>query len=164
MAAAAPAIRFTVADRVVYPEGTYTCQVTDYTPAEGKFGPQVRWTLELPEIEREDGRPARVSYFTSMSMSAKSKLGKLMMACGLEMPETQDEADEWSADLFLGKRCRVRLVHSMGTDGQVYCNVDDVLPLPKAPKAGGGVKVKKADPEPEEEASAAGTVDPFAEE
>lgn len=132
MATAAP-IKFTVSERVLYPEGKHLVQVVDYAPANGQFGPQIRWRLELLDFEREDGEPAWTSYYTSMAISGKSKLGKMFMACRLPLPMDADEAAAIDPNTLIGKQFYVTLVHEMGGDGSVYANIakDSLLPVSK---------------------------------
>lgn len=135
--AAAPAVKFTINEVVLYPEGKHLFQIVDYKPATGQYGPQVVWSLELTDFEREDGKPPRINYYTSTAISLKSKLGKLFLACRIPLPQDADEAAAMNPNDLIGKQLYGTIVHKMGSDGATYSNIadDSLLSVPKTKTA-----------------------------
>jgi hypothetical protein len=134
---AAPAVKFSMNEAILYPEGKHLFQVVDYKPATGQYGPQVVWSFELIDFEREDGKPPRINYYTGTAFSLKSKLGKFYLACRIPLPQDAAEAAAMDPNAPIGKQLYGTIVHKMGSDGQTYSNIaeDSLLPVPKTKAA-----------------------------
>lgn len=121
-----------IAERTLYDEGWHPGIVRSVEGTKGQYGPQFLYKIGLPEIEREDGQEAYVSYYTPQDISPTNKLGVLWTACRLEMPETDIEVARISGRDPLNKPLRVRLKHSRSKkDGLLYANVDELDKMPR---------------------------------
>jgi hypothetical protein len=127
----------------LHPKGVFPLQLLKVEDATGQWGAQIKWTWETPEMQtHEDGSPrldddgrqmqGRIGDFTGCSASAKSKLGKLLVALGVGLPTTKDEAaamnDAWFQRLR-GKRVNAEIVHTLRDDGRILANIERYAPI-----------------------------------
>jgi len=114
----------------VYEEGVYPAQVVDVELVPNKFKPgtdQFRWKCELPTIEREDGEPAYLSYFTSPTLSGKSKFGMMVLAARRPIPLAGEPGIKPLS--LIGEWFSARVINTMRDDGSVGCKIDELLPI-----------------------------------
>lgn len=100
------------------PTGEYPARITGAELAEGKFGPQIRWTADLGEVEDTEGNvePRQLSIYTPTEITPKNKLGRMVVAAGLELGNDLDESD------LVGRRLILSVTRKAGDDGQSYYN------------------------------------------
>lgn len=110
------------------PTGDYPARLEGLEEADGQWGPQAKWTLDLGEVEDSEGNveARRLSYYTPQEVTPNNKLGKLALACGLELGEALDSSE------FLGKRIMVTVVKKPGKEpGTLVNRIEAVAPLPR---------------------------------
>lgn len=111
------------------PDGIWdaTCvDVLDLGEVQTQFGlkEQVRVTWELDVLTDEDRRHL-LSKTYSKSLADKSTLLKDLLSWtgGL----TDKELDSLDLESFIGRPCRLLVVHKPGKEGKIFANVDRVL-------------------------------------
>lgn len=121
------------------PTGDYPARIKGWETAEGNFGPQYKWELDLGEVEDADGNTEQRSlmYYTPQTITARNKLGKLVQAAGFELGEDMDE------DSLLNKRVIASVVRKRSDDGASYFNRIEEL---SRPKVKGNSAAKPAEP------------------
>jgi hypothetical protein len=150
--------QFTLSERWLHPEGTFPAQLVEWSESTGQFGDRIKWTFETNQTT-ESGEPGKLHYFTGLNISARSKLGALIMALGGTLPETKEAAEAFDPEQFIGKVCRLRILHEPGSDGTDWSNIKELFPAKKlqptltATPAGGKSPPKEDDAD-----------DPFAQE
>ena len=111
----------------VLESGEYQAFVSEVKATEGQFGPQLRWSFSLVDVE--DGV---VTAWTSQIFSPRSKLYNWVRACfeGKEIPTG------WPLDTakLPGRPVRLILTVEQGKDGP-YNKVSELLPPRKSPPA-----------------------------
>lgn len=131
----------------LHPEGWFPGTVVKIEDVAGKFGDQIRWHFETPEKQAdEDGNPiygddgvqlvGRLSDFTGVKASSHStkpsKLGKLLLALGCDLPSTKEEAEAMNNEWFLklyGKKVMLKVVQQTMDDGRVFANIFEYKPV-----------------------------------
>lgn len=149
---------FGVTEYFTHPAGTHTGTLVDWEEVDGQYGPQIRWEFETGQT-RDDGVAARVRFFTGCNFGGKTKLTQLLNAFGYSAPTTASEAAQFDPNALLGAQCRLVIIHKAGEqEGQLWANIDKVLPVLKAPAPAPRVAQQRAQP-----AAAAGAKrNPFA--
>lgn len=89
-----------------HPEGWHLFKILSEEPSEGKFGTQIKFTLQSSQ-KNEEGEPIPMTYFTGTKLSSheKCKLTALFIACGVvdSFDDIEDNDEEWDTDILLGK-------------------------------------------------------------
>ena len=131
-------------------EGEYTAVVHDIKEGTGgKFGDGTFyiWEFKIKGATIDDEpmeRPAIVGAFCSPALTAKSKLGKFVRACGIDLDADDDEID---LEECKGCSVRVTVADTEKEDGTVNSNVT----LVRGPKKSkDGKKAKPVDDDDEE--------------
>lgn len=111
------------------PTADYRATVRSFEPATGQYGPQVKWTLALGDVENVDGEvedDKTIWYFTPAEVSSKNKLGKLAAACGYDIaagvPLTTEDV--------LGKAVIVTVIVANREDGTPTNKISDIRRAP----------------------------------
>lgn len=108
------------------PEGWHGAELTGLTDTKTKYGEAIEWCFTLTDCERDDGKPWVLRWFTSRSITPKSKAGALIEELGFDPPQTEDELDELEAELFK-QRYRVLIKHVKDETG-VWARIKQVRP------------------------------------
>jgi len=109
------------------PMGSYPATVAAIEEAEGTFGPQLRWTLNLGEVEDVDGNTEDRTLvgYTGQVLSNKAKLWGWVQATGL------DPADGLNSDDLVGRRVVLDVTIEPRKDGQGEFNAIHGIRRPK---------------------------------
>ena len=110
----------------LYPEGMFIAQIVDVESETGQYGPQFKFKIDLPDVEREDGQPANLFYWTGKTISSKSNLGKMLISCRRPLPEA---GSTFSVKGLIGEWIQARLVHKQNADGTLGCKISELLVL-----------------------------------
>lgn len=110
------------------PLGSYSATVQEIAEAEGKFGPQFRWTFDLGEVEDVDGNleDRTLVGYTSQALTPKSKLWTWTAALGVDPSLGLDTED------LIGKRVILDVTLEPRRDGDGEWNAIHQLRRPKA--------------------------------
>lgn len=100
--------------------GVYPAIVESIEPAEGVYGPQLKWQFVLLDHDGEDEK--RILAWSSQTLTAKSKLNEWATAILGAAPDRLDLDD------LINRRCQLALKIAEGKDGQLYNKVDGVYP------------------------------------
>jgi hypothetical protein len=99
-----------------------------------RFGKDIHKLLinfELPDqrMESEEGnRPRLISKRYTLSMHQKSTLRKDIESW-LGKHFTDDELKNgWDLEQLLGKNAQIQIIHNPSNDGQVYANINTIMP------------------------------------
>lgn len=128
----------------VAPEGLFPAVCVDVVDMgmrrnklSGKDQHKCRIAWQLEEKDPETGFRYVVSGFYTLSLNPKSTLSGILEAWRGK-PFTDAERTKFDVEKLIGKPCQVQIVHRAGMEGQVFCNVQAVVPLGKgmtAPRA-----------------------------
>jgi hypothetical protein len=112
---------------VMIPTGSYPATVAAIEEAEGNFGSQLRWTLNLGVVEDVDGGEEERTLvgYTGQVLSSKAKLWTWVQATGL------DPADGLNSDDLVGRRVVRDVVIEPRKDGQGEFNAIHAMLRPK---------------------------------
>lgn len=115
----------------LHPAGVTIGQLADIAfDEEGKFGPQIVWKFDTEEV-MDDGRPFRVSYWTTPTLNEKSHLYALLKAFGENPEDPKWEVEELSdLDELIGRRVQLDVIHKKTENGAVS-RIDKMMALPK---------------------------------
>jgi hypothetical protein len=115
----------------MHPAGVTIGQLADVELDEqGKFGPQILWKFDTDE-EMDDGRPFRISFWTTPTLNEKSHLWKLLQAFGEDPEDARWEVESVSDfDDLIGRKVQLDVIHKKTPNGDVS-RVDRVMALPK---------------------------------
>lgn len=120
------------------PTADYRATVRSFETATGQFGPQIKWTLALGDVENVDGEVENdktIWYFTPAEVSTKNKLGKLATACGFDFTA----GEPLSSNTIVGKTVVVTVTVATREDGTPTNKITDIRRAPakgaKAPAA-----------------------------
>jgi len=121
------------------PEGLHAavcCDVVDLGDVETSFGPkhkvEFRWMLE--ETDPKSNLPYMVTARYNLSLHEKARL-RAMLEGWRGKKFTEEELDGFDLEAVLGANCQIQVIHNLGDEGQVYANVQVVIPAAKgAPK------------------------------
>ena len=121
------------------PEGLHAavcCDVVDLGDVETAFGPkhkvEFRWMLE--EIDPKSNLPYMVTARYNLSLHEKSRL-RPMLEGWRGRKFTEEELEGFDLESVVGANCQIQVIHNLGDEGQLYANVQVVIPPAKgAPK------------------------------
>ncbi len=117
-----PVVTFTDSDFEVLETGEYKVQVTDIEETEGKFGPQIKLTLEVISGDYEG---QKVWAWTGLKGGPKAKLTRWCQAMGIDT----SAGSQIDTDDLIGKRCTAVVLAKEKTDGSgEYNAVTDLKP------------------------------------
>lgn len=106
------------------PTGKYPAKINQIEVADGQFGPQLRFTFELPPGENSESRT--LIGWCSQKFSNKSKLyGWTKAAFG---GESIDRSYTFSSDDLVGKKVNLTVVEKENDDG-VFNKIEGVTPF-----------------------------------
>lgn len=135
-------------DGWLHPEGVFVGTFVDYDMQKEMpdgsplpYGPRIRWQFET-DAEREDNKPARLSYWTSPKIHEKSHAMKVIKALGIPIPDGDEPVKLRLSDYTGRLKCQLVVVHGKKTDGTEVANIDSLVPMPK-----GGKKPKPGEPD-----------------
>jgi len=123
------------------PEGLHQAvcvDVIDLGLQENKWGKKqmLRLSWQIEEINDKTSKRFMVGQQFTQSLHKKSRLRPLLEAWrGKKF--TDEELQGFDPEVLIGVNCQVQVVHSLGTEGQVYANVQAVVPAPR-----GAVKMR----------------------
>lgn len=114
---------------VIHPEGVYAATVNVFEGRSSDFGPRILWELSTG-VKDDQGEELPPLYFwTSQSISSKSKLGQFLTDLGLTLPRSKAEAQSFDLRQAKGKLCQVVVEH-VQRDDTTWANVARVIPQP----------------------------------
>jgi len=116
--------KLTMVENETIPTGEYPTQITDLIEEEGKFGQQVKFTLEI--IGDGDYTGKNLLAWAALSPSMKGKLAKWAAACGIQL----EPGIEFDTDELIGKRVMAVVLVKTKDDGSEFNKVEEL----KAPK------------------------------
>lgn len=99
---------------------------------------QLRWILDEKEAgsDPKTNKPFMVSRKLTLSLADKSHLRPLLEAWrGRKF--SREELEGFDVETVLGANCQVQIIHNVGGEGDVYANVQAVVPAAK-----GGTKLR----------------------
>lgn len=104
------------------PEGAYEATIGDIEAAEGRYGPQLKFTFNLLEPQGKT-----LSGWCSQSFNVKSKLYAWARAAfgGRDIPPGWD----LDCDKLLDRRVLLVVGKEKGTDGTEFNKIKDLLPI-----------------------------------
>lgn len=154
-------MRFEVPKYWLHPEGIFPAQIVTWEEADGKWGPRVKWVFETNQ-QRDDNKPAQLSFFTSCSFGKKSALSVMLTALGVAVPDTDEAAAAFNPDDLIGTECTIQVKHSLDNEGGMWANIEKIAR--KRPSQAVGTSAK-AEPQRELVGAAVGPAsDPFADQ
>jgi len=103
------------------PTGEYVATVSSIEPAEGNYGPQLRWTLDVVSPEEHAG--TSLLAWSSTSGSLKSKNVRWFGAC---MGRTIEPPEEIVTDDLIGRQVVVVVTVKETDDGGEYNRVENL--------------------------------------
>jgi hypothetical protein len=117
------------------PEGLHQAvcvDVIDKGLQETQWGPkqklEIRWQID--QLNQETGRPFLVIKSYTASLNEKAQLCKDLEAWrGKKF--TKEERDGFDVEKLIGQNCQLQVVQNMVENGNVYANVQAVVPLGK---------------------------------
>jgi len=120
------------------PEGLHQavcCDVWDPYEAEsgfeaGKMVTKTRIVWQLEVVDEEHGRPYEVSQIYTLSLSEKANLRKMLEAWRGRKFSTE-ELKGFDLEKLIGANGQVQVVHNAKEGGDVYANVQAVVPIGK---------------------------------
>jgi hypothetical protein len=104
------------------PTGEYTARLIEIAESEGRFGTQLRWTLEIADGEHA-GR--RLIAFSSLNTNPQAKLvrwASALLGRALQHGETLD------TEQLIGRLCRAVVVKRTD-NGREFSRIEELLPL-----------------------------------
>jgi hypothetical protein len=118
------------------PEGLHAavcCDVVDLglqqTPWGEKHKVEIRWQIEEVNPDN-DNKPFLVSKRFTLSLHEKANLRSTLEAWrGRKF--TEEELDGFDLEKLIGAVCQVQIIHNAVDEGQVYANVQAVVPAAK---------------------------------
>jgi hypothetical protein len=144
-----------------HPEGKFPAKLVKVEEqALNRYGASVKWTFET-NVERDDGKPPELSKLTSMTLSAGSKAGEIILALGFEIP-CRDDIPNFDAKALIGSECQITVKHDDKGDGNVWANIELFEPVRKQATSGfqAGSSAKDRTLKTATDAAAAGCPDP----
>lgn len=120
------------------PEGLYQavcCDVwdpwVDESPfQDGKMVDKTRIVWQLDLSNEDNGRPYEVSQIYTLSLHDKANLTKHLEAWrGRKF--TKEEKEGFDLEKLLGANCQIQVVHNVKEGGEVYANVQAIVPIGK---------------------------------
>jgi hypothetical protein len=117
------------------PEGLFNaicCDVVDLGLKTTAFGDKhkIRIVWQLEERDPDKGWRYNVSQQYTLSLHPKSVLSQALEAWrGKKF--TDDEREGFDLEKLIGVGCQVQVVHQAGQNGNVYANVQAIVPLGK---------------------------------
>jgi len=112
---------------------------------------QIRWQIEGDDPK--SGKPYMVVRGFRLSLHEKSAL-RPMLEAWRGKKFTAEELDGFDLEKLIGANCQVQVIHDLKAGGQVYANIQAVVPAPKGvPKLsqrGEYIRVKDRDKKPNE--------------
>jgi hypothetical protein len=128
-------VRKKESEYTVAPEGLWPavcCDVVDLGIVQTPFGAQekiqIRWQLE--EVDEKTGKRFLIVQKYTPSLHEKSKL-RPMLEAWRGRKFTKDEEREFDIEKLLGANCQLQIIHNIKDEGQVYANVQAVVPMPR---------------------------------
>lgn len=106
------------------PTGKYPAKINQIEVADGQFGPQLKFTFELPP--GEDGETRTLIGWCSQKFSNKSKLYAWTKAAFGGEPI--DRSYTFSSEDLIGRKVNLTVVEKENEDG-VYNKIEDVTPF-----------------------------------
>ena len=96
----------------------------------------VGWEIPTETIELEDGPHTRtISKQYTASLNENANLRKDLAAWrGRDF--TEEELEAFNLRNVLGKSCMISIIHSKGTNGNTYANIQSIMALPKGMQPG----------------------------
>lgn len=128
-------VSYTKGDFTPAPEGLHQAvcvDVVDQGMKQTQWGDkhkvQLRWQLD--QADEKTGRPFLVMASYTLSLHKKAMLRQHLEAWrGRKF--TEEELQGFDLEKLIGVNCQVQIVHNLGDEGQVYANVQAVVPLGK---------------------------------
>ena len=117
------------------PEGLHASvcvDVVDLGLVTTKWGdkPMVRLVWQIEECDPSTNKRFLVMNRYTLSLNQKSRLRPLLEAWrGRKF--TEEELKGFDLEKLVGVNCQVQVVHTLGDEGQVYANVQAVVPAAK---------------------------------
>ena len=118
------------------PEGLHSavcCDVVDMGLVDTSYGTKelVRIVFQIADLHPTTQKRLTVSRTFTNSLGKKAKLRQTLEAWRGK-PFTQKELDgTFDLEKLLGKPAQIQVVHALGRDGQVYGNIEALVPLGK---------------------------------
>lgn len=119
------------------PEGLWPavcCDVVDLGLQKSQFGEaykiEIRWMLgadEDPGLDPKSGRPYMVTNRYTLSLHEKSRL-RPMLEAWRGRKFSVEELEGFDLEKLIGANCQVQVVHNVAAEGEVYANVQAVVP------------------------------------
>ena len=109
----------------VIPTRDYTAIITKCEPVEGAYYPQMRWFVDLGDVEDMDGvvqESMTLWYHTRREVSRNNNLGKLAAACGWDA----DQGVPLNSDDIVGRTVTVTVVIARRADGSAKNTIAEV--------------------------------------
>lgn len=90
----------------------------------------IRWILDEqdPGIDPKSNKPYIVSNRYTLSLHEKSRL-RPMLEAWRGRKFTQEELDGFDLEKLIGANCQLQVVHNVAAEGEVYANVQAVVPM-----------------------------------
>ena len=105
------------------PTGRYVARISEIEEADGQYGPQLKFSFDLPPDE--EGQPRSLIGWTSQRFSPKSKLyGWVKAAFGGGVIDRQYT---FNSDELIGKKVFLTVVEKTGDNG-IFNKIEDVTP------------------------------------
>lgn len=118
--------------------GAVCCDVVDLGIQKSQWGEahkvEIRWQLEETDPKTDPPRPYMVVQRFTLSLHEKSRL-RPMLEAWRGRKFTSDELDGFDLEKLVGANCQVQVIHNVQDEGEVYANIQAVVPAAKgAPK------------------------------
>lgn len=117
------------------PEGLHqgvAVDVVDLGLVQTQYGtkPMLKIVWQLEEINPKNEKRFIVSQRFTQSLHKKSRL-RPMLEAWRGKKFTDEELKGFDPEILVGVNCQVQVVHSVGDEGQIYSNVQAVVPAPR---------------------------------
>lgn len=122
-------------DFVPAPEGLHQAvcmDVIDIGNVETQWGPKqkVRIVWQIDEINPENGKRFYVKADYNLSLNEKARLS-MMLETWRGRKFTPKEREGFELENLVNVNCQIQIIHNRGDDGQMWANVQAVVPAPK---------------------------------
>lgn len=127
-----------------HPAGIFRAQFTEWKEDKHEtYGERVKMAFDT-EALMKDGRPFRISVWSSPSFHEKSWVARFLKALGIDPDEfTDEEVEEFTLDDYIGRKVMLVIENETGKDGNERAKVASIQPIPR--------RKPQPAPEPDEE-------------
>ncbi len=106
------------------PEGQFSAILSEIKDVQSQHGMSARFEFFLTTDDEFEGR--KVSGLARKKLSENTKLGRWVAAI---LGRALNIGEKVNAEDLLNKECMVTIKHNLGSNGQVFANVQEIQPM-----------------------------------